>query len=86
MSIGTFPERLSQRILVGIILVGRLGVLDCPAKKIELIPRGEEGCTIALHEVAAGVGSPDALFRPPDPGNLMATAWKHPGVPGQPGP
>ena len=26
MSIGNFPEVLSQRILVGIILVGRLGV------------------------------------------------------------
>ena len=26
MSIGNFPEILSQRILVGIILVGRLGV------------------------------------------------------------
>ena len=26
MSIGNFPEMLSQRILVGIILVGRLGV------------------------------------------------------------
>ena len=28
MPIGNFPEVLSQRILVGIILVGRLGVLD----------------------------------------------------------
>ena len=27
MSIGKFPESLSQQILVGIILVGRLGVL-----------------------------------------------------------
>ena len=28
MSIGDFPKSLSQAILVGIMLVGRLGVLD----------------------------------------------------------
>ena len=30
MSIGDFPESLSQLILVGIILVGRLGIGACP--------------------------------------------------------
>ena len=29
MSIGDFPETLSQAILVGIMLVGRLGVIKC---------------------------------------------------------
>ena len=29
MSMGNFPEVLSQRISIGIILVARLGVFDC---------------------------------------------------------
>ena len=35
MSIGNFPEILSQRILVGIILVGRLGVFGAPRARIQ---------------------------------------------------
>ena len=39
MSIGNFPEILSQAILVGIILVGRLGA-PAPARKITVPPKG----------------------------------------------
>ena len=42
MSIGSFPESLSQAILVGIILVGRLGVVvkssDPMGSSTDLIP------------------------------------------------
>ena len=41
MSIGDFPEGLSQAILVGIMLVGRLGVLRtgcCPALSLPVAP------------------------------------------------
>ena len=34
MSVGNFPEVLSQRILVGIVLVGRLGVC-CPGRVLQ---------------------------------------------------
>ena len=40
MPIGNFPEMLSQRILVGIILVGRLGVRPLRGETKEL--RGDE--------------------------------------------
>ena len=36
MSIGDFPEKLSQAVLVGIMLVGRLGVL-CPAVRCDMV-------------------------------------------------
>ena len=38
MSIGNIPEVLSQRILAGIILVGRLGVSS--ASMVSVVPRG----------------------------------------------
>ena len=37
MSIRNFPESLSQGILLGIILVGRLGVVDCSSRSSALV-------------------------------------------------
>ena len=51
--IGDFPESLSQAILVGMMLVGRLGAVDNDAQRVELGSEAklrrarDHGCTIA---------------------------------------
>ena len=52
MSIGDFPESLSQAMLVGIMLVGRLGVCLC-SKRNTGAPRRLEG----LVEPLLGLGN-----------------------------
>ena len=50
-STGDFPEILSQAILVGIILVGRLGVHPCgstPAAAVKSTGREQKGCCRCL--------------------------------------
>ena len=43
MSIGNFLEVLSQAILVGIILLGRLGVPGCTTQSLQVMVNTDDG-------------------------------------------
>ena len=67
MSMGNSPEVLSQRILVGIILVGRLGIADAQR-------RGEgDGKKLVLH--SAFVGDSAIIYGTKKPGE---STWEAP--------
>ena len=58
MSIGDFPESLSQAILVGIMLVGRLGVY-ASTMQLALVAPGE---LQALHEDSSATGDSNSTL------------------------
>ena len=91
MSLGGFPDCLSQRILVGIILVGRLGVGPTPLPGIPP-PFGERETAPTLHALVRPISLlrlsqlrfVDSTFReiPYGPGNFTPlakdSAWVKP--------
>ena len=75
-STGSFPEMLSQRIVVGRILVGRLGV-RAVLSKLEVLKRpnpSSPSTQASAHETArmgAGAGATDGIgTADPNPGKV----------------
>ena len=74
MSIGDSPEILSQRILVGIILVGRLGVARQPGGKAAGQPTGQSKAP-RMSRFVAEVAAEPIEEQPTDAMGAWRSGW-----------
>ena len=78
MSINNFPKSSSQAILVGIMLVGRLGVQGCFRYCMFAVAISRFSCFSYLHSMAAGGGGPRSSARSARSARAPPWCWRPP--------